>query len=366
MRVALLHPPMIPLKPDLCGGLERVELSEVSGLRERGVEASLFAARVEGVHPHISQITDLGWQNRLLKFYYYLDFHRRARSADVYHGAYTPGLALLFPQKVVVGFHGAVVFELPQYHRWTNRYQQAHYAFCSEWLKRAFETRYEIPEEHLHTLYNGVDTDHFGYVKECIVRETQVTIGFVARWEPRKGMIDAIAVARGLAERGADFQLHLAGSALVGQDPTPANLELEGSIRKEASKVTQVRLPGAIHYDDMPEFLAGTDIGIFPSRDEPFGLVLIEMMAVGLPVVAYNSGAVPEIIEDDVSGIIVPEGDVRAMIDATEALIRDPDRRLRLGAGARRRVEQCFTWDRHVDQLLEIYEQIVKRNRDRQ
>src|SRR5690606_36872403 len=87
--------------------------------------------------------------------------------------------------------------------------------------------------------------------------------------------------------------------------------------------------------------------------DEPFGRVAVEAMAFGKPVVAYDSGALPELVVHDVTGFVVPKGDVRGLADRDALLLR-PAVRSRLGRAARLRVEQHFSLGLHERQLLEL------------
>jgi glycosyltransferase involved in cell wall biosynthesis len=88
--------------------------------------------------------------------------------------------------------------------------------------------------------------------------------------------------------------------------------------------------------------------------DEPFGLVAVEAMATGRPVVAYDAGAMPELVEDGVTGFVVPRGDVDAMQRAVERLLDDESLARRLGAAGRRRVEERFTLAKMVDGYLTV------------
>jgi glycosyltransferase involved in cell wall biosynthesis len=109
-----------------------------------------------------------------------------------------------------------------------------------------------------------------------------------------------------------------------------------------------VRFIGARPLADVLDRMRHADLFVLPcviasdgSRDITPN-ALIEAMAMGLPVVSTAIGGVPEIVEDGVSGLIVPPGDAAALAGALEALIRDPERSAALGAAARRRVETKF------------------------
>jgi alpha-maltose-1-phosphate synthase len=90
---------------------------------------------------------------------------------------------------------------------------------------------------------------------------------------------------------------------------------------------------------------------------ELFGLALVEAMARGCPVIASNAASLPEIVEDGESGLLVPPNAPQAIAQAVQRLAGDPGLWRRLAAGARRRVEERFTWERVVDRCLQAYEE---------
>jgi glycosyltransferase involved in cell wall biosynthesis len=82
-------------------------------------------------------------------------------------------------------------------------------------------------------------------------------------------------------------------------------------------------------------------------------------MAFGLPVVATKAGGLPEVVEDGVTGILVPPGDSKALGDALLRLLLDPDLRARMGQAGRERVRSEFTVDRIVSQTLDVYQSVI-------
>jgi glycosyltransferase involved in cell wall biosynthesis len=93
--------------------------------------------------------------------------------------------------------------------------------------------------------------------------------------------------------------------------------------------------------------------------DEPFGLVTVEAMAAGRPVVAYEGGAMSEIIENGISGVIVPRGDVDALTRAVLDLLHDKGKARRMGRAARVRVEAHFTYPQMARQYLDLIRQVI-------
>lgn len=95
---------------------------------------------------------------------------------------------------------------------------------------------------------------------------------------------------------------------------------------------------------------------------EGLGVVLIEAMELGLPVVASNVGGIPDVVVDGVSGILVPEKNPEALASAYKRLAAEPELQKQLLEGARKRIDECFNWSKIVERQIAVYEKIRKRN----
>jgi len=111
--------------------------------------------------------------------------------------------------------------------------------------------------------------------------------------------------------------------------------------------------------DDVPELLAMSDIFVLSSINEGMGRVLVEAMAVGLPVVATRVGGVPAVVVDGETGIIVPSRDPGALADAIIKLLKDEDLRQRMGDAGRKRVDPDFSVETMVRRIEGIYEELI-------
>jgi mannosyltransferase len=93
----------------------------------------------------------------------------------------------------------------------------------------------------------------------------------------------------------------------------------------------------------------------FTSRNEGFGLTLIEAMSAGAALVASRAGAAERVVEDGLTGVLTPPGDVDALVAALEPLMRDPASAAAMGARARARVEEKFSLDAEAGAIAEVY-----------
>ena len=107
----------------------------------------------------------------------------------------------------------------------------------------------------------------------------------------------------------------------------------------------------------LPRLYASADAFLFSSLTETLGLVVLEAMASGLPVIATPAGGVADHLRDGVNGIAYPPGDITAMAHAMVSLALDRERRVSLGAGARRSAE-ALNWEWELDRLDESYREI--------
>ena len=110
----------------------------------------------------------------------------------------------------------------------------------------------------------------------------------------------------------------------------------------------------------MPDVFAAFDIFVLPSiLPEPFGLVVIEAMAAGKPVVATAPGGPSETVVDGETGYLVPPSDASAIARALEELLADPQKRMSMGEAGRRRACEVFALPRYVAEFEQLYETIL-------
>lgn len=189
----------------------------------------------------------------------------------------------------------------------------------------------QLHARQLLRIYNGVDLDAYKGLPEPAGEP--VTIGYAGRLVEGKG-VDVLLRAFALRAGPEGAQLRIAGDG-----PT---LPMLRELTRELGLNHEVEFTGSLI--DMPAFWRACDVAAQPSAAvvESFGMSAVEAMACARPAVVTANGALPEVVEDGVTGLVVPRSDIDALADALVTLTRDPEKRRAFGAAARARCEHRF------------------------
>ena len=189
---------------------------------------------------------------------------------------------------------------------------------------------------------NGVNVRAFAGAPPLHDAPHGPTVAFLGRIdEPRKGLAVLLEALPSLTAQVPDVQVLVAGPGEV-DEPLPPN----------------VRLLGLVSEADKASLYATADVYCAPNtHGESFGIVLIEAMAAGTPVVASDLEAFRRVLDDGEAGVLFPVGDSAALADALAGLLKDPDRRHRLSA-AGSRVVQAYDWPHVTQQVVAVYETV--------
>ena len=213
-----------------------------------------------------------------------------------------------------------------------------------------------VEPSKIMVVHNGIDTDRFdGLVGgSARVGDGRMLVGTVGHLAPIKGHDVFIRAAASIAARRRDVRF-----VVIGEDKSPQMMNR----RSLESLVDELGLNGIVDLPgwrgDMPTALASLTLFVSAARSEPFGLAIVEAMAAGLPVVAAASEGAVEIIEDGVSGKLVPADDPEALAQAINDLLDDPHERSRLGTNARLAARERFSLQRMASDTERVYREVL-------
>jgi glycosyltransferase involved in cell wall biosynthesis len=216
-----------------------------------------------------------------------------------------------------------------------------------------------LPDEKLVRIHYGIDPSPFRPDLPPPSRRPlgdplrRPTLGMVARLAPQKGhrvLLDALP-----AIRSAFPDVY---ARLVGHEELSTAAELH-AYAVERGVDDLVWFEG--FRADVAQVMADLDVFVLPSLWEGFGLVLLEAMAAGRPVVASAVGPIPEIVVDGVTGLLVPPGDPAALAEAIVRLLGDPELAAALGRAGRARVERELRVDTMVARTESLYDELLGR-----
>lgn len=203
-----------------------------------------------------------------------------------------------------------------------------------------------IDSGRISVVYSGVPAPIAGsrreWRRECHWPTNSIVCGVVGAMTDEKGLAAATDIAARLpADAAREARLVLIGGEAAGRS-TMGGIE--------------VHRPGFV--EEVHTAMAGLDVLWHPSSSEGLGTAVIDAMALGVPPIAYSTGGLPELIEHDVSGLLVPPGNSAAFAAAAAMLIRDRGLRARLGAAGPARAAQ-FEADRMVQGTLAVYAEVL-------
>ena len=196
---------------------------------------------------------------------------------------------------------------------------------------------------------NGTELERFQGVSPAPLPEGSAVL-FVGRLEPRKGLSVLVKALPALLRRRPDAFL-----VVVGDGP-----ERDVVRRLPQEMRERVLMEGRVPDDALPSYHAGADVFCAPAvGGEGFGIVLVEAMAAGLPVVASDIPGYREVVRDGAEGVLVPPGDPEALAAAIAALLDDPLYARQLGEAGRQRARR-YSWDVVAEEIETVYREALE------
>ncbi|HWV56770.1 MAG TPA: N-acetyl-alpha-D-glucosaminyl L-malate synthase BshA, partial [Longimicrobiales bacterium] len=220
----------------------------------------------------------------------------------------------------------------------------------SEYLRRETIQHFDVPEDAVRVIPNFVDLQHYRRDGETCRRSTfaspdEKIIMHISNFRPVKRVDNVVRVFAGIRGRLPAKLL------LVGDGPERGRVQRTA---EELNVLEDVIFLGK--QESVAEILACADLFLLPSQSEAFGLVALEAMACGVPVVASRVGGIPDVVPQGTAGFLLPPDDVEGMADAGASLLLDPQRWREASVAARTAAER-FDANRVVPMYEQYYEE---------
>jgi mannosyltransferase len=246
---------------------------------------------------------------------------------------------------------------------------QRHHTALTRWLIRQMDAVIATSSRSASYLkrestvvMHGVDTDVYAppVDRAAAFAESglpgRCAIGCFGRVRAQKGSDVFVEAMLRLLPRYPDFTAVLVGAI------TPDQMSFANDLRERieaAGLASRIVITGELPIAEVQRWYKRLTIYAFTSRNEGFGLTLIEAMAVGAALVASRAGAAELVVEDGVTGVLIPPGDVDALAAALEPLMRDAASALAMGGRARQRMLEKFSLDAEAEGIARVYRTLV-------
>lgn len=244
--------------------------------------------------------------------------------------------------------------------RWVARLVDGHIAISHAVARNLVEIG--APEDRVFLVHDGIDPDRFGDVPpqaECRqlleIPGDVPAFGIFGRIIPWKGIDEFVRASIQVIGEKPDAVAFVVGDISDGDESYYRGVR---KLIEDAGLQDRIRLPG--YQPDIRPMMAGLDLVVHASTTpEPFGMVLIEAMAVRRPVVATRGGGPDDIVIPGETGLLVDRGSVPEMRDAILQVLNDPERARAMGEKGRRRVESHFSSQLYAEKTIRIYDELL-------
>lgn len=347
MKIALVGPLDSPVKKDASAGSEIWTYNFAEQLKKRGITTSLYAASGSEFSGELIITVDYkdllkndGGSISKTKFAFFSIsemvqvVHDQAKydliHLSVYSLTYYFPLIELITKPVIVTLHG-LSFKKEDAKILLSKNPKANFVAISNSLL----TDWDRPRNY-KVIHNGISLTNFLFTEG-----KRKYFFWMGRISKEKGVEDAIKFAQKTKE-----ELIIAGPI---RDEEYFNQFVKPNLN------SKIRYVGGLGLKEKIKYYQGAKAFLMPVKwEEPFGLVAVEAMACGTPVIAYDRGALPEIISDGIDGFIVKPDDIDGLIKAAKK-IEEINRKK-----CREKVESHFTLEKMVDEYLDYYEEVMK------
>jgi glycosyltransferase involved in cell wall biosynthesis len=292
----------------------------------------------------------------------YLKYLLKKYKIKLLHTHYASGYGTLARlsnfQPTLLSVWGSDVFDFPHISAWHNKLLQKNLAhaqeLCSTSLIMAKNTQKFCHNKKINITPFGIDINLFSPSK--IIKNNIINIGTVKTLAPKYGidtLIQAFSLAYNILKNNYNIKLKIAGTGK--QKKYLKNLVSDLKLEQN------VEFSGYIQHSKVPEYLNNLDIYIAVSRQdsESFGVAVLEASACGLPVIVSRVGGLPEVVKENITGLIVEKNNSEQLAQAIVKLVKNQQLRKKLGLAGRQYVIDNYEWQKCVDIQQQIYKKYV-------
>jgi glycosyltransferase involved in cell wall biosynthesis len=262
-----------------------------------------------------------------------------------------PNLTGLFPIK-----KDTTAFQW-QLKKWVMANSKLTLIVASEWMHDRVRRSPILSHLPCHVIPFGVDTNIFKPLEKSAIRRS---MGI-----PENAYVLSCRATKNYDYKGTAYVERALGTLNLEKPVYLLTMNDRGALEKLRDKHHLLEFGWVEDQKRIAQILAASDLFLMPSIAESFGMMAVESMACGTPVVAFDGTALPDIIDAPRCGIVVPYKDHIAFAAAIEALLEQPDVRKKLSINGVRRVESEYTLDLYLNRHLELYERLLSRNGNR-
>ena len=368
LRIGQIAPLNVPIPPPKYGGTERIIHALCNGLTDLGHEVFIFATKDTDVKANVIPVIEhCIWSNDIRETTPYNAYAMaviakeiRRLKLDIVHDHVGPFSTVLYGSLDIPIVH---TLHVPLSDPRVFAYKKLN---CNLISISDNQRKYAPDLNYVSTVYNCTDLNTFKFVPR-----PKDHLLFIGELVERKGVKEAIITAKNLK-----FNLLVAGRVPL---QTPSQIDdyifYDNNVRQEFNE-NAIKYVGEVDSQKAATLYGEAKINLFPiSWEEPFGLVMIESMATGTPVVAYANGSVPEVIKDGITGFIINSSDsnirgkwiikktgIQGMMEAVQkiySMSEEEYKKMRINS--RKHVEDNFAPDRMVNDYLAVYEKVIKK-----
>ncbi|MFA5787645.1 MAG: glycosyltransferase family 4 protein, partial [Actinomycetota bacterium] len=239
---------------------------------------------------------------------------------------------------------------------WWLTYESRRTITCSQYMRDQVRDIFQLPPTKLDVIPNGVDLEAFevksdlAAFRASVIPDGHKLVFFAGRLEYEKGVQTVLEALPALIKE-MPVQFHIAGS---------------GTHREELEKLTtrlelgeHVRFLGFLNESELANYYRAADLAVVPSLYEPFGMVALETMAAGTPLIVGDTGGLRELVSHGATGLRVAPGDPEAMLDALRRVLTDHRLARRIAMDARRRLTTEYSWASIARSTVNVYERAM-------